>query len=77
MVAEPTPIGGRREVNAVFLEDGWVACGATLAGRLCGYRFGFSIVGTSEDARVKCPNRGCGAWVRIGRPLRESVSRRL
>lgn len=69
MLAEPTPITKRREADAIYLEDGWVAC-------VCSYRFGFQIRGTSADARVKCPNRSCGRWVRMHRAS-EAVSRRI
>lgn len=69
MVAEPTPIEReRREVDAVVLGDGWTAC-------TCGQRFGFGIVAVRPDARVKCPNSRCGAWVRLTPPERDRVSR--
>lgn len=69
MVAEPAPLN-RREVDAVVQEDGWTAC-------TCGYRFGFRIAASGDDARVKCPNPRCGAWARLAPPLRDRVSRVL
>ena len=69
MVADPTPLT-RREVDAVVLDDGWLAC-------TCGYRFAYKVAGLDEDARVKCPDRHCGAWVKVAPRLRDRVSRRL
>lgn len=60
----------RREVDAVLLDDGWIAC-------TCGYRVGYKITGTDEQSRVKCPGRHCGAWIRLAPRPRDRVSRVL
>jgi hypothetical protein len=63
VVAEPTPLPAeRRQAAAVVLEDGWTAC------KGCGTRVGFRIVATGHDARVKCANVRCGAWVMLPPP---------
>lgn len=65
----PTPITReRRETEAVVL-DGWTACGG------CTTRIGFGLAPSDHDSRVKCYR--CGAWVMLGKALRDRVSRRI